>query len=59
MQTRIDMIYNLLNAKGLLLQSLLDRANGRTQSRVILTEHERDLLKLIEDLKKRIQEKGW
>lgn len=57
-QTRLDKVFNLLNIKSMLLSSLLDRTQERSESRVVLTEHERDLLTIINTLKEQLKEKN-
>lgn len=54
-QTRLDKVFNLLNVKSMLLSSLLDRTEERSESRVVLTEHERDLLIIMNNIKDQLK----
>lgn len=50
-QTRLEQVYNLLNVKSILLDSILKR----DQEQSILNEHERDLLIVVNALKERLK----
>lgn len=56
MRTKLDRIHDLLNLKSMLLSSLLARTNDRENSRVVLTENERDLKNLIDKVTKELKD---
>ena len=50
-QARLEQVYNLLNVKSMLLESILKR----DQEQNILNEHERDLLIVVNAIKERLR----
>lgn len=55
MRTKLERIYDLLNLKSMLLNSILERTNDREHSRVVLTQNEREIKELIDRVTKELK----